>query len=328
MVKIRRKRRRVKGIVITFSFFFITGLSLGLFYNKIFADHLNIRELDVNSYIEIADQVSAGKAQLNWQYLAAIDGVRFDNEFKDINSQATEELARAFIVEKSTSSLHNKKYGLRNLPEVLDILSLEKKEQKRVYGYLADLQGVGFNKNRVVAASAKSKFIGELTEEAKKLYYMYGIFPSISIAQAILESGWGESQLTVKGNNLFGIKADRSWSGERIALPTQEFFDCNKTAEFRVYNNKDEALQDYAQFLRENPRYKKQGFFAASYYIEQAKALEEAGYSTKRNQAGEKIYADLLVQVIRQYNLQLLDYEVQVEKVSLQENLPRTERLV
>lgn len=315
MVKIKRKTRQAQAIVITFSLVFILGMGIGLLYNKIFADHLNLLELDVNYYIEVADKVSAGKAQINWKYLAAIDGVRYDNTFKDISNQATEALARTFIVENSTSSLHNIKYQLRNLSEVLDILSIEEKERKRVYRYLDDLQGVGFNKNRVMEGSAKSKFISELKEKAQTLYYMYGIFPSISIAQAILESGWGESQLALQGNNLFGIKADRSWQGERIAMQTQEYFDSNNTAEFRAYNNKDESFQDYAQFLIENPRYKKQGFFSSSYYIEQANALEEAGYSTKRDKDGEKIYADILIEVIRQYNLQLFDYEAQVEKI-------------
>ena len=48
-----------------------------------------------------------------------------------------------------------------------------------------------------------------------------GVLASLTIAQAILESGWGKSGLTVKGNALFGIKAGKSWSGQgyRVSLP-------------------------------------------------------------------------------------------------------------
>ena len=50
-----------------------------------------------------------------------------------------------------------------------------------------------------------------------------GIPASFVVAQAALESGWGESGLAKRAKNLFGIKADRSWSGQRITLNTREF---------------------------------------------------------------------------------------------------------
>ena len=51
------------------------------------------------------------------------------------------------------------------------------------------------------------------------------ILPSVTIAQAILESGWGNSALTVKGNALFGIKAGNSWKGKRMSCRTWEIYD-------------------------------------------------------------------------------------------------------
>ena len=57
-------------------------------------------------------------------------------------------------------------------------------------------------------------FLGQLYEGAKETYLHYGILPSVTAAQAILESDWGRSQLARECCNLFGIKADSGWKGE------------------------------------------------------------------------------------------------------------------
>ena len=62
-----------------------------------------------------------------------------------------------------------------------------------------------------------------------------------------------------------------------------------------------------------NPRYEKNGLFKAKHYKTQAQALEDAGYSTKENEYGEKIYADMLISLVRKYNLQLIDCEIYKE---------------
>ena len=69
----------------------------------------------------------------------------------------------------------------------------------------------------------------------------HGILPSVSAAQAILESGWGESLLAQYPNhNLFGIKASSDWKGKRVDLPTQEYIDgkfVTVEATFRKYDS-------------------------------------------------------------------------------------------
>jgi flagellum-specific peptidoglycan hydrolase FlgJ len=59
----------------------------------------------------------------------------------------------------------------------------------------------------------KREFINLVRDGAVKGYTVFRILPSLTIAQAILESGWGSSKLSQKANNLFGIKASSSWSG-------------------------------------------------------------------------------------------------------------------
>lgn len=156
---------------------------------------------------------------------------------------------------------------------------------------------------------SKQEFISKIEKKAEEEYIKNGILPSITISQAILESNWGKSRLALEGNNLFGIKADESWHGERINFKTKENYKDYIKADFRKYSSWDKSISDYANFLRNNGRYKKNGLFDSKDYIKQAQSLEDAGYATTKNEKGEKIYADKLIGVIKKYNLRKYDIE-------------------
>lgn len=131
-----------------------------------------------------------------------------------------------------------------------------------------------------------------------------GVFPSITLAQAILESGWGKSGLAVTGKNLFGIKADPSWKGETMSLPTQEEVNGGMVsiiAKWRVYPSWNDSIKDHTKFLVENSIYKNNGVFKAKDYIEQAQALQRAGYATNSD------YAEKLIELINTYALNMYD---------------------
>ena len=153
----------------------------------------------------------------------------------------------------------------------------------------------------------KIEFIKDVEKEAKKSYKEYGVLPSITIAQAILESGWGQSELTKNSNNLFGIKADDRWKGESVEVMTSENYSDKVIARFRKYDSLNGSIKDHAKFLKENQRYTEHGLFKGKDYKSQAQALEDAGYSTKKNEQGEAIYADMLIDLIERYNLNLID---------------------
>ncbi|WFD11183.1 glycoside hydrolase family 73 protein [Tepidibacter hydrothermalis] len=302
-----RKRLKLIGII----FFIIISINIVNYFKSI-NDHINLADLDMKFYIENADEVSKGRLQVNWKYLAAIDGVRYKKDFSKASKESLISLGYMFTEEQDLLD-SNKKYRLKNLDEVLAELEFENKEKERVYKYLEDLKHAGLVSSRLKEDSKYIKFINEISTEAIDTYNQYKILPSIIIAQAILESGWGESELSKEANNLFGIKADKSWNGKTISMNTSEFYNKNTTAKFRMYEDKSESLKNHGEFIYENKRYKNNGVFDASYYIEQAQALEDAGYSTKENENGERIYADLLIDLIRQYNLQLIDNEVQMK---------------
>lgn len=131
-----------------------------------------------------------------------------------------------------------------------------------------------------------------------------GLFPSITIAQAIHESGWGKSSLAAKYNNLFGVKASSSWTGKVVELPTQEEVDggiITITAKWRVYDSWTDSVLDRIKFLLENSTYRNNGVFEAKNYIEQAEALQRAGYAT------DSSYAAKLIQTIQTYSLYIYD---------------------
>lgn len=131
---------------------------------------------------------------------------------------------------------------------------------------------------------------------------------SVTIAQAALESAWGESGLTKNGNALFGIKAGKSWTGKRYTTRTTEVQNGNTistTAEFRAYDSWAESIIDHDDFLRRNARYAK--VLECDNGYDAADALQAAGYAT------DPYYAHKLQSIISQYGLSKYDNQETLE---------------
>jgi flagellar rod assembly protein/muramidase FlgJ len=147
-----------------------------------------------------------------------------------------------------------------------------------------------------------TEFITRLTSPALESQRKSGVPASITIAQAALESAWGESGLAKTGNNLFGIKADSRWRGETLTLNTREFIKGQWVvvpAKWRKYASWQSSIDDHANFLRQNPRY--QLCFACLTADAFARALLKAGYAT------DPSYADKLISVMQRHQLPALD---------------------
>lgn len=306
----RKFRKRIMGTALCFIILVVIIILCYIFLKD---DKIHISRENVKFYINTADEASKGKLQINWQQLAVIDAVRYGRDFSKLDKNGTKELAKMFI-----ESSKEDKYRLLTLEEVLTKLDFNSNKKKKVYKYLNELEYVGLKRQNLNFYKSQMKFINELKPEAIELYNKYGILPSITISQAILESGWGKSELSVKANNLFGIKADKGWDGKSVSMKTGEFYNKTIVARFRAYDSKSKSLKDYGEFLHVNKRYKRNGVFSASNYLEQAKAIERAGYSTKQNKNGDKIYAEAVINLIRENNLQLIDYDAQIQKQNKQ----------
>ena len=152
--------------------------------------------------------------------------------------------------------------------------------------------------------SQRADYIKQFTIAVVNAAKGTGLFPSLFMAQAILESGNGQSSLAKKYNNHFGIKASKDWKGKVIDMKTREVFNGNEVFikdGFRWYTNPLDSFKDRVDFLKKNQRYAKHGVFTAKFPEEQADALQRAGYATDPN------YANTLKMLIAKYNLKVLD---------------------
>lgn len=144
----------------------------------------------------------------------------------------------------------------------------------------------------------------------------YGIPASITLAQAALESGWGESGLTKYANNFFGIKdqANDEWYGANINMASGEVFNGQQTtinSNFRKYPDAGGSFADHASLLLKNKRYA--GLFTIPfsdpyYFIKWAQGLKAAGYATATN------YDTTLISMINKYKLTEYDKQAVIKK--------------
>ena len=124
----------------------------------------------------------------------------------------------------------------------------------------------------------------------------YGIPASITMAQGILESDCGNSLLSLKSNNHFGIKCKRGWTGEKVFHDDDAKGEC-----FRSYPSVEASYEDHAAFLDSQPRYDSLFAYSSDDYRSWARGLKAAGYATAPD------YAQRLVRVIEESQLFLLD---------------------
>lgn len=148
-------------------------------------------------------------------------------------------------------------------------------------------------------ARSNGEFISRLTIPAQVASQQSGIPHQLIMAQAALESGWGQREIpTADGKpsyNLFGIKAGSNWQGDSTEITTTEFANgvAKKVkASFRVYGSYVEAIADYVKLLTNNPRYAQ--VVSANTPEQAAHALQAAGYAT------DPLYAKKLVSLIQQ----------------------------
>lgn len=153
------------------------------------------------------------------------------------------------------------------------------------------------------------RYKGIAVEEMER----YGIPASIKLAQALLESGNGNSALARQANNHFGIKCTSEWSGKKTYQDDDHRDDC-----FRVYSRPEDSFRDHSQFLLRK-RYAALFELDKDDYKGWAKGLKSAGYATNPR------YADMLVELIERYQLYQYDRgESRTEKVK-REELVQTE---
>lgn len=152
-----------------------------------------------------------------------------------------------------------------------------------------------------VSASAQRKmstaeYVDTYKNIAIEKMNTYRIPASITLAQGLLESGNGGSELAVSANNHFGIKCGKSWTGPRVLHDDDAKDDC-----FRKYSSVEESFRDHSIFLSEGKRYASLFELKTNDYEGWARGLKAAGYATN------PMYADMLINLINRYKLYQYD---------------------
>ena len=160
--------------------------------------------------------------------------------------------------------------------------------------------------------SAYERYINQYKGIAVEQMRKYGVPASITLAQAILESGAGNGELAQRSNNHFGIKRGSDWRG-----PVTKHTDDKVDEYFRVYNSVKDSYEDHSKFLHKE-RYQRLYRLSTLDYKGWARGLKACGYATNPN------YADKLIRLIELYNLSDLDEDPNVPKVPKYEDVKFT----
>lgn len=144
-----------------------------------------------------------------------------------------------------------------------------------------------------------TEYVQTFSEIAQLEMEAYGIPASITLAQGLLESGFGKGELARKTNNHFGIKCHTGWQGD------YDFHDDDEKGEcFRKYNHPMYSYRDHSIFLKNRSRYASLFDLRKDDYKKWAYGLKKAGYAT------DKRYPSKLISLIEKYNLDKYDRAV------------------
>ena len=174
---------------------------------------------------------------------------------------------------------------------------------------LITLYATGASGQRKLASY--QKYIKEYSGLAVDHQRKYRIPASITLAQGLLESGAGQSNLAQRSNNHFGIKCHAEWRGGRVYHDDDLRGEC-----FRKYKRVEDSYTDHSKFLAERSRYASLFKLNIKDYKGWARGLQKCGYATDR------AYANKLIKVIEDYELYRFDSNKGKNRVSKQSQSP------
>lgn len=149
-----------------------------------------------------------------------------------------------------------------------------------------------------LTAESRKDFINKYKHIAIREMERTGIPASITLAQGILESACGKSELAINANNHFGIKC-HDWEGDTYTMDDDAKNEC-----FRKYRHAEQSWIDHSEFLTSRPRYAGLFQLKTTDYKAWAKGLKAAGYATNPK------YADLLIKIIEEEELYKFDRNI------------------
>jgi len=225
--------------------------------------------------------------------------------FRQMSAQFSSEFLTDTKDKQSTEVSRSRLSDIRAVNQAPNNLSLYQSVPENLAG-----------KKGSVAVSAQT-FIQQMLPQAQRAAEKLNLSAEVLLAQAALETGWGKHVIhTEQGENsynLFNIKADKSWGGLQVKVPTLEYRNGiaeKEQASFRQYNSYADSFDDYVDFIQSNPRYKnalQQTSDARAYTSE----LQRAGYATdpKYSEKINRIMNSEIIQNSSKNSLALLGAE-------------------
>ena len=153
-----------------------------------------------------------------------------------------------------------------------------------------------FSAMPLTAESLQQKYVKRYSDIAVEEMYRTGVPASITLAQGLLESGCGRSELALKSNNHFGIKCHNGWQGGKVYHDDDAKGEC-----FRRYDRPEDSYRDHSDFLRYRDRYRFLFEYEITDYRAWAYGLKKAGYAT------DPAYPEKLIDLIEEYALSVYD---------------------
>lgn len=253
--------------------------------------HADSQNNDANNQTPSAGANNNNNDSTNSQ--AAINGS--SNNQHDNNSQSTQAAQVDFKVNTNNNTANVNNANTNNNQAVTAQQAVVSLVQTPPANNQADISAIHFSSN-----ARSQQFIESVAPGAIEGWKEYGVLPSVTVAQAILESGWGGSGLSTQAHNLFGIKG--SYNGHSITMQTREVYGGRSVYindNFRAYPNNSESVKDHGNFLYSNSRY--HNLLGDKNYVSVANKLRADGYATDPN------YANALINLVRTYGLNRLD---------------------
>lgn len=211
----------------------------------------------------------------------------------ELSSSGSLGLADMIVAQLTSGSVENQNANARNADFEAMMQKVDRVRQERA-------ESTTVVKSEQVAESSRfdspESFVSSMKPYAEKAARALGVDSSLLLAQAALETGWGQKVINNSrgsSNNLFNIKADRSWSGDKVATQTLEYHQgvpVKEQATFRSYSNYEDSFNDYVRFLNENPRYTT-ALRHGGNNEEFIRGIHQAGYAT------DPRYADKVLRV-------------------------------
>ncbi len=238
--------------------------------NKVFSEGNLLQSSETEFYQQMFDSqlsltlsegrgVGLSEAMMR-QMSRQIDGVESTETTNPLLHKSISDYPRALHVQKPLSDAVALADSIIEVEETIARVDVSQSDQTLSNNPEQVMNNKAVN-HSPLSFSSPDEFISYLYPMALKAEEETGISAKVMLAQSALETGWGKHMVNSSESepsfNLFGIKADQRWDGERVEIVTTEYRDgvpMKEKAAFRSYQNYEESFKDYASFLQQNHR--------------------------------------------------------------------------